>query len=362
MEMLNRFDDSRLMFSEQLEISKMINNSKFKANALLNLVNLYLNQTKIDSAISILELANSKPTSINATSEHLELVKMLRELFDIYQELNDPSGRLFTSQCLAYCYHTNGNLTTAIKFYRFNINLCRDIKLGTSEMLKKSLFNLSLCYKMQSKFEEAYNMQMEYFEQIDQQEETNEFAKFTSLGLIADFLFEMKKTEENCQNCIQIHIDRLKIIKSIDTSKTPDDTKTLSDENKCKLISDCLESIARLYYETSNYQQVLKFKLLQVEILSELEQSNEKAEKTSVSKLKVLLDIGNLFLFKFEDANEAYKYFEIVLEIAQNINDLLLQSLVLGNMGICKQKIGWYIYFYSISLQFRINFTSVNFI
>ncbi len=192
---------------------------------------------------------------------------------------------------------------------------------------------------MQSNFEKAYDMQMEYFEQIDQEEITNEYAKFTSLGLIADFLFEMNKTEENCQNCIQIHIDRLKIIKSIDTSKLSEN-KTLSDDNKCKLISDCLESIARLYYETSDYQQVLKFKLLQIDLQSELKQSDEKAEKSSVNKLKAWLDIGNLYLFKLEDANEAYKYFEIVLEIAQNINDLLLQSLVLGNMGICKQKIG----------------------
>ena len=106
------------------------------------------------------------------------------------------------------------------------------------------------------------------------------------------------------------------------------------------MISECLESISKIYHEMENYQQVLKFKLLQIELLNELEQSESGHESKSVAKLKIWLDIGNLFLFKFADANEAYKYYEMVLEIAQNIKDLLLQSLVLGNMGLCKQKMG----------------------
>ena len=87
MEMLKRFDDSRLMFYEQFEISKIIKNSKFKANALLNLVNLYLNKTKIDSTLSILELASKQvtPNTGLRTQDHIELVQMLRQLFDIYQ-------------------------------------------------------------------------------------------------------------------------------------------------------------------------------------------------------------------------------------------------------------------------------------
>ena len=348
MEMLNRFDDSRLMFFEQFEISKLIKNSKFKANALLNLVNLYLNKTKIDSSSSVLEFSTKLNSLTNNNNvfknpDHIELVQMLRQLFDIYQELGDLNGKLFTSQCLAYCYHTSGNLKQAIKFYKYNIKSCKSS--NNIEMLTKSLFNLSLCYKMQNDFENAYKLQMEYFDIIDKKENNN-FAKFTSLGLIAGFLFEMDKSEDNCQKCIQIHIDRLKIIKSIDINlDTTDDEKTkktITDDNKCKLISDCLESIAKLYYESENYQQVLKFKLLQVELHNELEQNDEESEKKSVNKLKILLDIGNLFLFKFEDASEAYKYFETVLEIAKKINDLLLQSLVLGNMGLCKQKIGEY--------------------
>lgn len=345
MEMLNRFDDSRLMFFEQFEISKLIKNSKFKANALLNLVNLYLNKTKIDSNSSVLEFStksnNLAKRHVFKNPDHVELVQMLRQLFDIYQELADLNGKLFTSQCLAYCYHTSGSLKLAIKFYKYNIKSCKSS--NNLEMLTKSLFNLSLCYKMQNDFENAYKLQMEYYEIIDKKENNN-FAKFTSLGLIAGFLFEIDKSEESLQKCIQIHIDRLKIIKSIDinldTTGDEKQKKTITDDSKCKLISDCLESIAKLYYETENYQQVLKFKLLQVELHNELEQNDDENEKKSVNKLKILLDIGNLFLFKFEDASEAYKYFEIVLEIARKINDLLLQSLVLGNMGLCKQKIG----------------------
>lgn len=383
MEMLKRFDDSRLMFYEQFEISKLIKNSKFKANALLNLVNLYLNKTKIDSNYSMLELAsrpNSRLRSAQQANspEHIELVHMLRQLFDIYQELNDVNGKLFTSQCLAYCYHTMCNLKQAIKFYKFNMKLAR-MAGNVNEMLNKSIFNLSLCYKMQSRYEDAYKLQMEYLEQTEKQE-NNEFAKFTSLGLIADFLFEMNRNEESCQRCIQIHIDRLKIIKTIDIrpdgaavgsdSKQTEDSRSsaaqlrraMTDENKCKLISECLESISKIYYEMENYQQVLKFKLLQVELLNELEQDQVESGKDvgdaaagskSVCKLKIWLDIGNLFLFKFEDANEAYKYYEMVLQLAQNIKDLLLQSLVLGNMGLCKQKMGkWSIFFIAFYVLF----------
>ena len=228
--MLKRFDDSRLMFYEQFEISKLIKNSKFKANALLNLVNLYLNKTKIDSHYSMLELASKSSSSLRAksisTPDQVELVQMLRQLFGIYQELNDINGKLFTSQCLAYCYHTSGNLKQAIKFYKFNVKLGKGANVV--DMLNKSLFNLSLCYKMQNKYEDAYKLQMEYLEQIDKQE-NNEFARFTSLGLIADFMFEMNRNEENCQRCIQIHIDRLKIIKTIDVKADGSESERTED-------------------------------------------------------------------------------------------------------------------------------------
>ena len=66
--------------------------------------------------------------------------------------------------------------------------------------------------------------------------------------------------------------------------------------------------------------------------------------KTSLykQKCKIWLDIGNLFLFKFSDPHEAFKYFEMVLKTALDTNDLLLNSLTLGNLGLCKQKNGEY--------------------
>jgi hypothetical protein len=43
MERLERYEDARLMFEEQVEISKLLGKSlKFRANSLLNLVNLHL--------------------------------------------------------------------------------------------------------------------------------------------------------------------------------------------------------------------------------------------------------------------------------------------------------------------------------
>ena len=103
MEMLNKIDDAYLMFQEQYEISKLIKNLKFKANALLKLINLSLNRTKLTK-----------------NERERDLIQMLKELFIIYSQLNDVNGQLFTSQSLAYCFHTNGNLKQAIKYYNHN--------------------------------------------------------------------------------------------------------------------------------------------------------------------------------------------------------------------------------------------------
>jgi tetratricopeptide (TPR) repeat protein len=97
--------------------------------------------------------------------------------------------------------------------------------------------------------------------------------------------------------------------------------------------------------------------MLQVELQTEIE-STTTAEVTDLNpdlnhlltsktslykqKCKIWLDIGNLFLFKFSDPHEAFKYFEMVLKTALDTNDLLLNSLTLGNLGLCKQKNGEY--------------------
>jgi hypothetical protein len=90
--------------------------------------------------------------------------------------------------------------------------------------------------------------------------------------------------------------------------------------------------------------------MLQVELQNEIESStemsnlNSESQKSSLykQKCKIWLDIGNLFLFKFSDPHEAFKYFEMVLKTALDTNDLLLNSLTLGNLGLCKQKNGEY--------------------
>ena len=371
MEMLNKYEDARLMFLEQLEISKLVNNLKFKANALLNLVNLYLNKSKLvenstndmKSTLAVPDpienmaflnenkdnLGNEEKTNPQQTSKNdqIELIQMLNKLFQVYKELKDTNGQLFTSQCLAFSYHTHGNIKKAIKYYLFNLEMCK--ALSQTDNMKKTLFNLSLCYKMLRNFEESYKYQMEYFNLISGNKD-NDFSRFISLGLIADLLFEIDKSNENCQNCIEIHVDRLKIIKnaaavvSLDNneSKSGLNEKLITNENKCKLISDCLESIAKCYYQQEDYQQVLKFKMLQVELQNEIEATNSNNPSNYKQKCKIWLDIGNLFLFKFENSQESYKYFEMVFKIAIEKSDLLLQSLTLGNLGLCKQKNGEY--------------------
>jgi tetratricopeptide (TPR) repeat protein len=358
MEMLNKIDDAYLMFKEQYEISKLIKNLKFKANALLKLINLCLNRTNLTKN----ELQN-------------ELIQMLKELFTIYSQLNDVNGQLFTSQSLAYCFHTNGNLKQAIKYYSHNIELCKSNSSNLcNEMLKKSVFNLSLCYKMKCDFKKALDFQMQYLELInendlEEQYRQNNYLKFKSLGIIADLMFEIDKNEENCQQCIDLNIERLRIIKnlpnksiagktilksliekdlleSIEINPNLNDNSKDNNESILKLINDCLESIAKYYNHLENYQQVLKFKLIQLEIKKEME--NESVNDTSElieimkEKLKIWFEIGSLFLFKFEDTNESYTYFHLIIESLNQNKDFLLESLTLGNMGTCKQKNGEY--------------------
>lgn len=358
MEMLNKIDDAYLMFKEQYEISKLIKNLKFKANALLKLINLCLNRTNLTKN----ELQN-------------ELIQMLKELFTIYSQLNDVNGQLFTSQSLAYCFHTNGNLKQAIKYYNHNIELCKSNSSNIcNEMLKKSVFNLSLCYKMKCDFKKALDFQMQYLElmnenDLEEQYRQNNYLKFKSLGIIADLMFEIDKNEENCQQCIDLNIERLRIIKnlpnksiagknilksliekdlleSIEINPNLNDNSKDNNESILKLINDCLESIAKYYNHLENYQQVLKFKLIQLEIKKEME--NESVNDTSElieimkEKLKIWFEIGSLFLFKFEDTNESYTYFHLIIESLNQNKDFLLESLTLGNMGTCKQKNGEY--------------------
>ena len=208
---------------------------------MLNLVNLFLNKTKLiensltdtkNNVLAVPELllesisfltnktVTKKSESINSEEKNLkkhttkndqtELIQTLNNLLQVYKELNDAMGQIFASQCLAFSFHTHGHLKKAIKFYLFNLELCK--KLNQMDNIQKSLFNLSLCYKMLRNFKEAYKYQIEYFGIVN--EKNNDYNRFVSLGIIAELLFEMDKGSETCQKCIEIHVDRLKIIKN----------------------------------------------------------------------------------------------------------------------------------------------------
>lgn len=107
MEALKRMREAKLMFEEQLEMANLIQNEnkqmKFKATALLNLVNLSLN-----GGLDI---------------ETDRLMGYLKSLLHIYEELSDFNGQLFATQCLAFSCHRAGNLSLAIEFYIKNIEL-----------------------------------------------------------------------------------------------------------------------------------------------------------------------------------------------------------------------------------------------
>ena len=222
-----------------MEISNLLKNLKFKANALLNLVNLFLSKSKLvenpladpkTNTLAVPELIFENISFLSSSSKTIpkktellnsgekplkkndqtELNQTLNKLLQVYKELNDSTGQIFASQCLAYTAHTHGHLKKAIKYYLFNLSLCK--KLNQVDNMEKILFNLSLCYKMLRNFKEAYKYQIEYFSIVN--EKKDDYNRFVSLGIIAELLFEMEKSNETCQKCIEIHVDRLKIIKN----------------------------------------------------------------------------------------------------------------------------------------------------
>lgn len=325
MEMMNKTDEALQMFKEQYEISKLLKNLKSQANALLNLVNIYLNKSRSSENLE---------SDSNQESNQVELISLLNELNQVYINLDDLNGQFFTSQCLAYSYHTSGKLKKAIDFYLINI------KIGTSlnqfDNINKSLFNLSLCHKALGNLDLAYEYQVEYLNKIEK-DQNCDYSKFVSMGIIADLMLQIGPINKNiCQQCIQMHIDRLKIIKSSSENSIE---KAINNQNKCKLISDCLESIAKCYTLLNDYQQVLKFKLLQLELNTEMEAYCVKNSSLAKQKCKLLLDVGNIFLFKFDDPSTGFKYFDQAWEMCKTSDDLLLESIILGNMGLSKQKI-----------------------
>jgi tetratricopeptide (TPR) repeat protein len=394
MEIINRLNDAYLLFIEQYEISKRLNNLKYNANALLNIINLYFKYEKnfylqtsfiddyadVDTTLYLSDDQEQQQDN-NKIIDNLNLKMYLYSLLDIYQELNDLNGELFISQCLAYYYHKNNFIKLAIKFYIHSVEICKilnsklvennnnfdNFKLykkhnfySNTNTLEKTLFNLSICYRYIRKYQEAYKYQIEYLYLVKMK--NFKYSEFISLGIIADLLLEINA---NYDECIKIHISRLSLIqdnlrKFSENLKSHDfdrynnelDYFTLK---RCKLIANCLSSIAKCYFLFQDYQQVYKFKLMEFKLRIQDEQqminqfdSTKNFEiirkQYNKQKFKILLDLGNLLLFKLNNYSQALYYYEYAFKICKlNLSsDLILTSLALGNMGICKLKIGEY--------------------
>ena len=85
------------------------------------------------------------------------------------------------------------------------------------------------------------------------------------------------------------------------------------------------------------HEEVIKFKQLQLNLLNEDNSSDEKL--LMQRKCKLWLELGSLHL-QSSQQQEASKYFELVLNEAMKQADLLLESLAVGNLGLCRQKEG----------------------
>ncbi len=243
------------------------------------------------------------------------------------------NGQLFTSQCLAYKHHTNGQYKQAIEYYLFNIEAAAKSKETVRrESVEKSLFNVSLCYKFLKQHDLAYKCQMDYYNLTGKM---NEFNRMISLGVIADILIESVPSDQIVQKCIKINLDRLKLLKSIAIANKQAEAEEGGrvEEPITKYVLDSLEKISRCYAKLENYDQTLKFKFLQLDLLNEQQVTDFK------KAVKLWLDIGNVYMSKVSDkVDDAVTYFEMVLKAANEKHDPLIESLAWGNLGLCKQK------------------------
>jgi tetratricopeptide (TPR) repeat protein len=197
------------------------------------------------------------------------------------------------------------------------------------ESLEKSLFNVSLCYKLLKQYDAAYKYQMEFYNLIGK---TNEYNRMISLGIISDILIETGSTDQIIQKCIRINLDRLKLLKSIAVTNKQAVEAAVEEEPITKYVLDSLEKISRCYAKLENYDQMLKFKFLQLDLLNEQQVTDFK------KAVKLWLDIGNVYMTKLNKFEDAVLYFEMVLKVASEKGDSLIESLALGNLGLCKQK------------------------
>lgn len=73
-------------------------------------------------------------------------------------------------------------------------------------------------------FHTAFKFQSDYYSLVQKDPASSVFCKFVSLGLIAELSFEMDNSFANCQRCLEIHLDRLNLVKSLDDEEDGDNS------------------------------------------------------------------------------------------------------------------------------------------
>ncbi len=176
----------------------------------------------------------------------------------------------------------------------------------------------------------------------DQQE--LDYLEYESLGIVADLLVNINPN--NVEIAIRMHANRLNIIKKylyidlngalVDKLQPQNDLNNNSNRFKQKqifLIYDCFESLSKCYALNDDFDNVLKFKFVQLKLCS-------KNSGLNKFRIRISFDLANLLLFKLNNLVDAKHYFEHALSFCDEINitkpneNSLLLSLVYGNLGM----------------------------
>lgn len=386
MKKMERYDEACMIYYEQYETSKYFDDLKYKADSLLNLANLHLEEIGLINANKESDLIDSdqvrffdklikKRTSqyfLNKKYEQISLLNILNELFLTYVKLKDLNGQLFASQYLALYYHSLSLWKFAIKFYLYNANQSK--LLEKNDLLARSLNGLSICYRMLNLYKESYETQIEYFKLItlDDIFTLNQFYKLYSLGTITELLCKLDQDSvESYKICINLHLKRLNLIKSTDTSfeflnltnlssnheenwTDIDDSKSIdlddplfTEEKKYFLMSNSLDIISKCHFKLGDFTDASKYNHIELKFHQKYRDkylNNEKKVEEADAKIcKINYNLGNLYLFKMESKmNDAYKHYIRAYKLASKLDDGLMQSSILGNMGLIKSKLGYF--------------------
>lgn len=349
MELLDNYSGAKNYYLKQLTMAKELNNLKFVTNSLLNITNLTFNRFRFRPITNLSQIEIEEDHVLNEIIQNKELKFYLNNLLDLSQELNDCYNEYLASKYLAFYSHLNQNYNLAIKYYLQAINLYNSLKDENPQQFDVAhyeyfVFNISYCFKCIGNSLTAYKYQLEYLNLVRLRKQV--YLEYQSLACIAELVGEI---DSNYDECIQIHINRLKLLqeyfkRGLEPDPDAENEREFLMKNKLKLIAECLSSIAKCYYLNKSYQQVFKFKLfeLKLRIQSEGEEEDSvKLKEINKEKFKIILDLGNLLLFKMGNIQQATKYYEHFIELSQtNIDNdmILIKSLAYGNIGICKMK------------------------